>query len=573
MDVAKLLDPVSQIRQRRSAPLVLELDLTEGLMDEAPGDPIGQIMARRRQRLSDIIEGIRRGALDPRVKALIAKIDGKPLGFAKVQEIRAAVAAFRAAGKPAVAWSESFGDLSPGTVPYYLATAFEEIVLLPTGTVGLTGLSLSTTFLRDAVDKLGVEYQVGARHEYKTAANTFTQSGFTDPHREATGRIVESLSEQITEGIAEGRGLTAERVRELIEQGPFLASEALESGLVDRLAYRDEIYTELLDRFSTPEEAGSAAKPHLQYISRYRHRHALAGRVPVARRGGYIALISGIGMIMTGRSRRSPLGGGTTMGSDTVAAAFRAARRDPAVRAVVFRVDSRGGSAVASDIIRREARLTSESGIPVIVSMGDVAGSGGYYIALGGDLIVAQPGTLTGSIGVYIGKPVLSGLMGKLGVSSDSIDGGAHSGMFNTDRGFTESEWERVNAMLDWVYDDFTAKVAEARGMTREQAHEVARGRVWTGRDAHARGLVDELGGLETAVRLAREKAGLPGAQLRPFPQPNPLELLVPADSSEDRAAVPQSDVRAWGPLAELSARLGLPEAGPLALPGPWEAR
>ncbi|WP_046468109.1 signal peptide peptidase SppA [Allosalinactinospora lopnorensis] len=572
VDAVKLIEPLSQIRRRRNLPLILELDLTDGLTEEAPGDPLGQIISKRRQRLSDVVEGIRRGARDPRVRALIARIDGKPLGFAQVQELRRAVAAFRAAGKTTVAWSESFGEFGPGTVPYYLATAFDEIVLLPSGTLGLTGVSVNTTFFRDAVEKLGVEYEVGARHEYKTAVNRFTEQGFTEPHREATGRIVESLNDQITEGIAKRRGLTPEQVRTLIDRGPFLAAEAMEEGLVDRLAYRDEIYADLRDRFRSGQD-GISVEPHLQFVSRYQRRQALAGRIPTAQRGGYIALISGAGLITTGRSHRSPLGG-TVLGSDTLAAAFRAARRDPHVRAVVFRVDSRGGSPVASDVIRREARMTSEAGTPVIATMGDFAGSGGYYVTLGADAIVAQPGTLTGSIGVYMGKAVLSGLMDKLGVSTESIDGGEHAGMFHSGRQFSESEWRRINAMLDHVYDDFTVKVAEARGMTREQVHELARGRVWTGRDAYEGGLVDELGGLETAVRLAREKAGLPaGTNLRSYPQTNPLERMLPAESSEDRAATAQLRPASWGSLAQLSAEIGLPAAGPLVMPGNWEIR
>ncbi|MBB6170386.1 protease-4 [Nocardiopsis mwathae] len=579
-DVAKLLDPVTRIRQRRTAPLVLELDLTEGVTDEVPADPIGRILTKRRQRLTDLVEGIRRGALDPRVKALIARVDGRPLGFAQVQELRNAVRAFRGAGKPAVAWSESFGELAPGTVPYYLAAAFDEIALLPTGTVGLTGLSIRSTFVRDAIDKLGVQYEGGARHEYKNAVNMFTEREFTEPHREATGRIVESLSDQVVEGVAAGRGMTPERVRELVGRGPFLASEAQAHGLVDRLAYRDEVIDDLLGRFA-PEGAadpqGTGAdgdgRPTLQFVTRYQHRQAMAERVPAVRRDEFIALIHASGTVETGRSRRSPLGGGTSMGSDTIAAAFRAARRNPQVRAVVFRVDSRGGSPVASDVIRREAELTSESGTPVIATMGDVAGSGGYYVALGADAIVAHPGTLTGSIGVFVGKPVLKGLMDRVGISTDAIDGGEHSGMFTPDRPFTESEWERVNTLLDAIYDDFTAKVAEARGLSRDQVHEVARGRVWTGQDAHERGLVDELGGLDAAVRLARAKAGLPStAPLRLFPQPGPLDRFLPAESSEDKS---EADVRVsmWGPLARLTERLGLPAAGPLVMPGEWEIR
>ncbi|RNL84862.1 signal peptide peptidase SppA [Halostreptopolyspora alba] len=569
VDAAKLIEPLSQLRHRRGTSVILELDLTEGVGDESPGDPISQIMAKRRQRLSEIVEGVRRGARDPRVRALIARIDGKPLGFAQVQELRRTVAAFRASGKPTVAWSESFGEVGPGTVPYYLATAFDEIALLPSGMLGLTGVSVNATFLRDTVEKLGVEYEVGARHEYKTAVNTFTERGLTGPHREATGRIVESLNEQITEGIAQRRGLTTERVRELTDRGPFLATEAVSEGLVDRLAYRDEIYADLLDRFRADD---GTEEPNLQFVSRYQRRHAFTPRVTTALHEGYVALVSASGILVPGRSRRAPVGG-SVVGSDTLAAAFRSARRDPRVRAVVFRVDSRGGSPVASDVIRREVRLTSEAGIPVIATMGDIAGSGGYYVTLGADAIVAHPGTLTGSIGVYMGKAVLSGLLGKLGISTESIDSGEHSGMFHSDRQFSESEWQRVNTMLDHLYDDFTAKVAEARGMTRERVHELARGRVWTGSDAHAGGLVDHLGGLDTAVRMAREKAGLPaGVPVRPYPQQSPLDRMKPAESSEDRSAA-RVRLDAWGAFTEVSSGLGFPAGGPLTMPGSWEIR
>ncbi|WP_131097392.1 S49 family peptidase [Streptomonospora litoralis] len=596
----KLLDPVSRLQQRRSGPLILELDLTEGLAEEAPADPVGQLMAKRHQQLRDVVEGVRRGAHDPRVKALVARIDGRPLGFAKVQEVRAAVAAFRAAGKDTVAWSESFGDFGPGTVSYYLATAFAEVNLLPTGSVGLTGVSVGTTFLGDAVERLGVRFEGGARHEYKNAPDKFTESGYTEPHREITERLVASLSDQVAEGIAEGRGLTAERVRELTDRGPLLAAEALEAGLVDRLAYRDEVYAELRGRYAgsagagagssdaaTREESagsgdgatGSAPQParggengaRLLYVGRYRHRTAASERMP-GRTGGYIALITATGIITSGRSRRSALGG-ETMGADTVAAALRAARGDRSVRAVVFRVDSRGGSAVASDVVRREVALTRQAGTPVVASLGDVAGSGGYHIVMEADAIVARPGTLTGSIGVYAGKPVLTGLLERLGVNSESVDGGAHATMFGPDRGFSDSEWERVNALLDATYADFTGKVARARGLSDEQVDAVARGRILTGRDAHAGGLVDDLGGLPAAVRLAREKADLPGGRLRSFPVRGPWERLVPAESSEDRAQAPQSALGLSGDLAELAARAGVPGSAPLLMPDAWEIR
>ncbi|MDE3719770.1 signal peptide peptidase SppA [Nocardiopsis sp. N85] len=572
VDLAKITQPLSLDRfgPRRTGPLVLELDLTEGVADEAPGDPIGQLFNRRRQHYLDVVEGIRRGARDPEVAALLVRVDTRSLGFAKIQELRTCVADFRSTGRPAVAWADSFGETGDGNLPYYLACAFSEIVMAPTGLLGLTGLMIKSTFVKGALDRLGLDYEVGKRHEYKNALNGVTETGFTDAHREATDRIVTSLGDQIVEGIAEARTLSEERVRALVSQGPFLAAEALEHGLVDRLAYRDEIYSDLLAR----ARGDADTEPRLQFVTRYHRKHTPAQRPRPVGAADHIALITATGTISLGRTRRSPLGGGTVMGSDTVAAAFRAARRDPHVKAVVFRVDSRGGSPTASDAIRRESQLTREAGIPVVTTMGDFAGSGGYYVTLGSDAIVAQPGTLTGSIGVIVGKPVLGPLLERYGITSETVGTGEHAGMFGSDRAFTESEWERVNALLDQVYDDFTAKVGAARNMTRDQVHEVARGRVWTGRDARERGLVDALGGLETAVRIAREKVGGRALPLRPFPRQHPLDRLRQHESSEDPAAAqPQSSLSAWGPLRHVAAVLGLPEGGPLTMPDPGRLR
>ncbi|WP_017570109.1 signal peptide peptidase SppA [Nocardiopsis halotolerans] len=584
VDLAKITEPLSLplARSRPRGPLVLELDLTEGVADEAPGDPVSQIMNRRRQHYLDVVEGIRRGARDPRVAALVVRVDTRSLGFAKVQELRHTVADFRSTGKPAVAWADSFGETGEGNLPYYLACAFSRVVMAPTGVLGLTGLIMRTTFVKGALDKLDVTYEVGARHEYKNALNSVTETGYTEAQREASDRIVTSLGEQIIEAVAEARGLSVEEVRALVSRGPFMAGESVEKGLVDRLAYRDEVYSELFDQVREREKAhgkesggrSGAGEPELQFVTRYHRKHTPPPLPRIANESGYIALISAAGTINLGRTRRSPLGGGTVMGSDTVAAAFRAARRDPHVKAVVFRVDSRGGSPAASDAIRRESELTSQAGIPVVSAMGDVAGSGGYYVTLGSDAIVAQPGTLTGSIGVLTGKPVLGALLERYGVTSDSVRLGDHAGMFGTDRPFTESEWERVNALLDEIYEDFTGKVAQARGMTREQVDKVARGRVWTGRDAHERGLVDELGGLETAVRIARRRADAGPLPVRAFPRAHPLDRIRQHESSEDLASSgPQTVLGAWGPLEHAAVAMGLPVGGPLMMPNLGEVR
>ncbi|RSN07716.1 signal peptide peptidase SppA [Nonomuraea sp. WAC 01424] len=560
MDAGRaIFETVDKLRQRRTGPLVLELDLTEGLMEGPPADPVAAVLSMRKTRLSDVLSGLRRARRDSRVKALVVKLGGNPLGLAMVQELREAVTGFRASGKLTVAYAETFGEFGGGTVPYYLAAAFERVYLQPSGDVGLTGVAMEQRFLKGALAKLGVEVEAGQRHEYKTAVNTFTQHHMTDPHRESMTRIVESVAEQLVRGIAENRRLDPAKVRELLDRGPFTAAEAQEAGLVDGLAYRDEVYDEV--------KRAAGGEAHLQFVSRYA-RGAAVRKLPHPMADG-IALVHGSGQIRAGRSGRSPLGGGGAMGSDTVSAALRAARRDEHVKAVVFRVDSPGGSYVASDTVWREVMLTRQVK-PVIVSMGDLAASGGYFVSMGADVIVAQPGTLTGSIGVYGGKPVMTDLLRKIGINSELVAEGANAGMFSTARGFSPEQWDRVNAWLDRIYDDFVGKVAQSRDLTRERVHELARGRVWTGADAHANGLVDELGGLEHALGLARERARLADdAPVRSYPRLNPLERLRGPESSEDRsAALARMRLDAWGPLARLSAELGLPAAGPLSLPG-----
>jgi protease-4 len=284
-----------------------------------------------------------------------------------------------------------------------------------------------------------------------------------------------------------------------------------------------------------------------------------------------VALIYATGPIRRGRSGRGPLSGGA-MGSDTVAAALRTATADRRVRAIVLRVNSPGGSYVASDTIWREVVRARRAGTPVVVSMGDVAASGGYFISMAADAIVAQPGTITGSIGVLSGKPVTTSLLERVGITTDSVTEGAHADMFTTTRPFSADEWAKINSWLDRIYADFTGKVASGRNMTREQVHEIARGRVWTGADAAGIGLVDQLGGLDDAVALARSKAGLPdNAPVRGYPRVTPLDRLRRPESSEDYAAAGASLLAEnWGPVWRLAAGTGLPPFGPLHLAVPW---
>ncbi len=562
-----IAEQLARLRRQRTAPLILELDLTEGVAEEPPADPLSAVLTMRRPRLADLLDALRRARSDQRVRALVAKVGGRPIGLATVQEIRRAVEEFRDAGKLTVAWSESFGEFSAGNVPYYLATAFDTIYLQPSGDLGLTGIAMERFFLRGTLDLLGVDFQVAKRHEYKSAAEQLTDRGFSGQAREATERLAVSVTGQLTDAIAERRRLDPVKVRELIDRGPFLAAQAHKAGLVDELGYRDEVYARVR------KQAGQDAV--LLHLGRYQRSRAFAERARSLpnRPRRHVALVYATGPIRRGRSGRGPLSGGA-MGSDTISAALRAAAADDAARAIVLRVNSPGGSYVASDTIWREVVRARNAGKPVVVSMGDVAASGGYFIAMAADAIVAQAGTVTGSIGVLSGKPVLGQLLGRAGVTTDSVAEGAHSEMFKTTRPFTEDEWALVNDWLDHIYADFTGKVAEGRRMPADRVHDLARGRVWTGADALSNGLVDELGGLDRAAAIARRRAGLPAtAPLRVYPRNSPLDRLRPGSGDSRQAAlVPGASLlaEAWGPVWRLATQAGLSPYGPLTLQGSW---
>ncbi len=571
MPESLLATQLAKLRQHRTAPLILELDLTEGISETRPTDPLSALASRNRAPLPDVLDALRRAREDHRVTALVARLGGKGIGLAAVQELRQAITEFAAAGKSTVAWAESFGEFSASNVQYYLATAFEKIWLQPSGDLGLTGLAIERVFLRGLLDKFGADFEVAKRHEYKSAAEQFTESGFSAPAREETERLTASITEQLVQAIAERRGLSPAKVSELINAGPYLAARAQAENLVDQLGYRDEVYAEAR-KLAGPDAV-------LLYLGRYHRGKILAEHArraittnPVTAEPG-IALIYATGPIRRGRSGRGLRSGGW-MGSDTIAAAIRSAARDEQTKAIVLRVNSPGGSYVASDTIWREVVRARAGGIPVVVSMGDVAASGGYYISMAADEIVAQPATITGSIGVLTGKPVLGNALGRAGVTSDLVSQGAHAAMFSQLRPFSPDEWALVNDWLDHIYADFTGKVADGRNLTPEQVEQVARGRVWTGADAVAGGLVDELGGVDRATAAARRRAGLPAsAPVRVYPRAHPMDRLRPPSSSESHGAAAASlnlVADSWGPVWQLATRLGLSAAGPLMLPGEW---
>ena len=553
---------VSLTREGVPRTTVLELDLERGVQEHIPDDPLSAALGDRALTVRDVVDALHRARDDDRVHAVVARIGGGGMGFARAEEIRDAVLAFRESGKPAVVFSETFGEFGPGHSGYYLATAFDRIYLQPSGDVGLAGLVAEGMFLSGTLDKLDVEPRIEQRYEYKNAANTFNETEFTEAHAEATGRVLESMFENLVSGIAQGREMDQASVSALIDRGPFVAGEALQAGLVDRLAYRDEVYDSLRAEFGD--------RTRFLYAKRYLDR---AGRPH--RRGPTVALIYGVGAVVRGDGGFNPLTG-TSMASDRVTRAFREAIEDDDVTAIVFRVDSPGGSYVASDAIWRETIRARDAGKPVIVTMGDVAASGGYFVAIDADRIIAQPSTITGSIGVLGGKMVTTGLWDQVGVSWDELTVGGNATIWSSISDYTPEEFARTEAILDRIYDDFTGKVAAGRGMTQEDVHEIARGRIWTGVDAQRVGLVDDLGGFTTALFHARELTGLEpddDIRVRVFPERRTLlESLLDRgpDSSQPTAtqALARMMVETLQPVAALARRTGLIDPpGALTMP------
>lgn len=524
---------------------MLELDLHATPPETGGFDPLAIISGGGRPLLlREAVAAIHRAADDPRVAGLIARVQLPAAAAGSVQELREAVAAFTAV-KPSVAWAETY----PGTLSYYLASAFGEVWMQPSGTVGLVGFATNAMFLRDALDKAGIEAQFVARGEYKSAANRFTQDRYTEAHREADSRLLESLHAQVWQAVAESRKIDPAEVDALADRAPLLRDDAVSSKLVDRIGYRDEAYAriaELVGAEGISPESGDAdgddAPPRL-YLARY----ARAGGprpvppIPGRRPKPTVAVVTVAGPIVSGRGGPRVLPFGTpSCGADTIAASLREAAADDSVSAIVLRVDSPGGEINASETIWRAVAKARGRGKPVVASMGAIAASGGYYIAMAADAIVANPGTITGSIGVVSGKLVARNLKDRLGVGSDAVRTNANADAWSINAPFTPEQHAKVEAEADLFYADFVQRVAEARHLSTEAVHEVARGRIWSGADALDRGLVDELGGLRTAVRRAKVLAGLDAdaeARLVGYPGSSLWEFLRPRPSSQPAAA------------------------------------
>ncbi len=486
---------------------ILEVRLSGKIVEE--NSRVG-LFGKKNPTVMDLVSDIRRAKNDQTIRGMLLRIDGLDVGLAKTQEIREAILDFKSNGKQVVAYMEQGGNKE-----YYLATAADEIVLLPSGYLLLTGLAAEVTFVKGTLDKLGIVADLEHRGDYKSASDLATRTSMSAAHREEVNSLLDDLYDQLTRGIAEQRGWTQEKVKSTIDAGPFTAKEAFGAGLVDTLLFYDQA-GKLLAADRRP-----ASHPLARYLAggkenkisleTYHNRRDYEYSWAIPSR---IAVVFATGAIFSGESGRNLIWG-DVMGSETIAAAIKKAREDSRVKAIVFRVDSPGGEGIASDVILREIQLAKKEK-PFIVSMSDVAGSGGYWIACAADTIVSMPGTFTGSIGVITGKLSLEGLYRKIGLDIETVKKGEHADFYSTARGFNDEERDVVRRQIDEFYSDFVQKVADERGMSYQQVDSVAQGRVWTGRQAQKRGLVDLLGGLDLALAIAQEKAGLaPDAEVQ----------------------------------------------------------
>ena len=447
---------------------------------------------------------------DEDIAGIILKIEGVSVGWATLQEIRTKLNQFHETGKETIGYLESGGNAQ-----YLLAATMGRVVLMPTGSLNLTGLRAEVLFYKGLLDKLDIEADMLAMGKYKSGIEPYMRDGMSEEFRESMTALLDDLYAQFLNHIAESRdGITEANVSDLINTGPFTAAEAKQKKLVDALQYYDELVASL--KAASPDEDVQVVKPGFERKRKVPDMNSFAGLMQLfsilnppqrAQAAGenQIALIYASGPILPDID--SPFISMSAITPKELKKAFEKARTDDAVRAVVFRIDSPGGSALASDLIWREVMLTQREK-PVVVSMGNVAASGGYYIAMAAGTIVAHPSTLTGSIGVFGGKLNLKGLYNKAGLKKEIIAHGQNATLYSDYGGFTPTERERVEKMMKTVYEDFVSKAATGRNKSFDDIDEIAQGRVWTGKQAKEIGLVDEIGGLDTALSIAKEQAG-----------------------------------------------------------------
>ncbi|TAN53954.1 MAG: signal peptide peptidase SppA, partial [Rhodospirillales bacterium] len=498
LGVALGLSRMADMKPSLPKQIVLDLDLNQGIVDQPPlHDPLsGFNKMQGPLRLQEAVWALEKGASDPRVKALNVRLGSSGLEMAHAQELRSAILKFKTSGKFVQAFADSFGEMGGGTIDSYLASASDEIWMQPSGDVGLVGFSAEMPFLRGSLDLLGIKPEFQRRHEFKSAVESFTEKTMTAESRASLKGLLDSWLSQVVAGLAEGRKLKPETVRQLIDQGPLSADEALAAHLIDKLGYEDEADDSLdkrhpgSERLDVAEYIKGAGSPH----DKGKHK---------------IAVIHAQGPVVGGADGR-PFGSrADVIASQDILEALNEAVEDHEIAAILLRIDSPGGSYLASDTIWRGVKKARDAGKPVIASIGPMAASGGYFIAMGTDRILAEPGSITGSIGVFAGKLVLRDFWPKLGLSFDEVDAGANAGLLSMNRPFSPEQNSKMTAMLDRIYADFTTKAGLGRKMDPRAMDMVARGRVFTGEQALKAGLVDELGGFDQALLAAKRAAKL----------------------------------------------------------------
>ncbi len=522
---------------------VLALRVAGPLRDYVPDDPFRRFFGGTDQSLSNLVLQFKKAKVDKRIKGILIEVDMSGAGWGKSEEIRDAIADFRSSGKPVYAYME-FGM----NKEYYIASACNKIFVAPPGELFINGLAADVMFFRGSLDKLGIYpdiYQIG---KYKSAGDMFTRKDMSDAHKEFINSLLDDLFNRYVDAIARSRGKSPEDVRAIIDDAPYGAEKAKEVGLIDGAVYRDEVDKDLKAKLGYKE----SDELHVVRGSEYREVDPESLGL---NKGENIAVIYASGDIGSGRSENGPTGG-QSIGSDTLAKALNDARDDKTVKAIVLRVDSPGGSGLASDVIWHAVEAAKQKK-PVVVSMSDVAASGGYYISASASKIIAQPSTITGSIGVVAGKPVMRGFYDWLGISNEYVLRGKRAGMFRETEKFTPEERTKFE---DWIkttyYDDFVPKVAKGRNKNAEYIDSVGQGRVWTGAQGKERGLVDEFGGLDRAFEIAKQLANIPadkGVHRVIFPYPRTLlqELMSSGDDASTETKTRQQKAAVFAALPE----------------------
>ena len=521
---------------------VLTLRITGELPDYSPDDPFKRFFGGPDQSLTGLIMQFKKAKVDKRIKAIMLDINMSGVGWGKAEEIRDAITDFRSTGKPIYAYLE-FGL----NKEYYIATACDKIIVPPPGDLFINGLAADVMFFRGSLDKLGIYpdiYQIG---KYKSVGDTFTQKKMTDAHREYINSLLDDLFNRWVNAIAQARHKTPDEVRALIDNAPYNASKAKEAGLIDDSVYKDEVEKQLKKLLGYKDTDSFVAVRGVDYRDVSPESLGL-------NKGERIAVIYATGDIGSGSSQNSP-SGEQSIGSDTVAKALTDAAADKSIKAVVLRVNSPGGSGLASDIIWHAVEAANQKK-PVVVSMSDVAASGGYYISASASKIIAQPSTITGSIGVVAGKPVVRGFYDWLGISNEYVLRGKTAGMFRETEKFSDEERAKFE---DWIkttyYQDFVPKVAKGRKKDPQFVDSVGQGRVWTGAQAKERGLVDEFGGLDKAIEVAKQLAKIPsdkGVERVILPYPTTiLEQLLSGEGENSNTRVEQQQREVFAALPE----------------------